>query len=59
MAFLLYAVVMGIFIAAHINRNVKPSLSAGFLLVAGMNLAPQHVFISRVFSDMKTAVCVC
>eukprot|EP00112_Aurelia_sp_Birch-Aquarium-sp1_P008915 Seg1996.6 transcript_id=Seg1996.6/GoldUCD/mRNA.D3Y31 product="Lens fiber membrane intrinsic protein" protein_id=Seg1996.6/GoldUCD/D3Y31 len=36
MAFLLYAVVMGIFIAAHINRNIKPSLAAGFLLVAAL-----------------------
>ena len=54
MAFLLYAVVMGIFIAAHINRNVKPSLSSGFLLVAGMNSAAQHVFISSLLGDIKT-----
>ena len=39
MAFLVFAIVMGIFITSHINKNVKPSLAAGFLLSAGKILS--------------------
>jgi len=36
LAFLIFAIVMGIFITSHINKNVKPSLAAGFLLLAAL-----------------------